>query len=119
MGRHRSGRAALFSQLVDTAASMRPSVLLIPIMLLAAPAAAIKLNAPTDTSRVPITTCAIMGAAKATVLRPVAENPFAGARVLSDTEIAALIFTPYPILAAKPGTPRIMAVEKLVVGASR
>ena len=90
---------------------MRSSVLLIPIMLLAAPAAAIRF------SGVPVTTGAIMGAAKATVLVPVAENAFAGARVLSDAEIAALIFTSAPIL-AKPGTPRIMAVAKLVGAAN-
>jgi hypothetical protein len=45
------------------------------------------------------------------------QNPFAGARVLSDPEIAALIFAPSPIL-PKPGTPRIMEVAKLVVGAA-
>jgi hypothetical protein len=95
---------------------MRSSVLVIPIMLLAAPVVAIELGAPTDTSRVPVTQGAIMGAAKAAVPLSVAENPFAGARVLSDAEIALLIFTPYPIL-AKPGTPRIMAVAKRAVGA--
>jgi len=88
---------------------MRSSVLLIPIMLLVAPAAAIKLKAPTDTSRVPVTT--FMGAARAAVLTPVAENPFTEARVLGDAEIAALIL-------AKPGTPCILAVAKLAIGAA-
>jgi len=96
---------------------MRSSILLISIMLTAAPAAALEPNAPTDTSGVPITTGAIMEAAKATVLQPVAENPFAGARVLSDAEIAALIPATYSI-PANPETPAIMTLAKLAVRAA-
>jgi hypothetical protein len=95
---------------------MRSSVLL-SMMLLAAPAAALELNEPTDASSVPVTTGALMEAAKATLLMPVAKEPFAGARILSDAEIAALITAPYPIL-IKPETPPTMAAAKLGAGAA-
>ena len=96
---------------------MRCSVLIISTIVFAAPAGAIELNAPTDASAVPVTTGTIMEAAKATVLMSVAENPFAGARILSDAEIAALIPGPYSIL-AKPETLPIVAAARLAVGAA-
>ena len=81
---------------------MRASLLLIPILLLAGPAAALNPQQPTDAAGAPI---------------PVVHNPFSAVRVLSDTEIAALIPSPYAA-AVDPGTPPIMEMAKLVIGAA-
>jgi hypothetical protein len=80
---------------------MRFSLLLIPILLLTGPAAALDLQAPSDAAGVPL---------------PVGQNSFSGAPILSDSEIAALIPSPYPAF-GNPGTPPIMEIAKLAVGA--
>jgi hypothetical protein len=96
---------------------MRPSHFLIPILLLAGPAAAFELQSPTDAARLPATTGAIMEAAKVIVPFAAAENPVAGARILSDAEIAALIPSPYSA-PGRPGTPGIIEAAKLAIGAA-
>lgn len=96
---------------------MRPYHFLIPCLLLAGPAAAFELQSPTEAAQVGVTTGAIMEAAKVVVPLPAAENPFAGARILSDAEIAALIPSPYSA-PGRPGTPAMIETAKLAIGAA-
>lgn len=93
---------------------MRLSVFLIPILLLASPAAALELRSPIDD--VPVTTGTIMEAAKMIVALPAAKNSFVSARILSDAEIAALI--PTSSAPGNPGSPAIMQTAKLAIGAA-
>lgn len=97
---------------------MRMSLFLIPTaLLLTAPAAALELQMPTDASGVPVTTGAIMEAAKVVVPLPEGESAFSGARVLSDAEIAALIPSSYSAT-GDAASPAIMAMAKLAIGAA-
>ena len=64
-----------------------------------------------------MTTGAIMEAAKVIVPFAAAENPFAGARIRSDAEIAALIPSPYST-PGRPGTPAFIEAAKLAIGAA-
>jgi hypothetical protein len=94
---------------------MRTLLALIAILLLAGPAAALG-RAPAKPAA-PVTTNAMMKVPKILMRLPNGELSVSGARILSDTEIAALI----PSSASIPGSPNspsIMTVAKLAVGAT-
>ena len=95
---------------------MRTLLALIPILLLTGPAAALG-RAPARPADAPVTTNAMMKETKIMMRLPNGEISVSGARILSDTEIAALIPSSAPI-PGSPNSPSIMTAAKLAVGAT-